>query len=287
MLCAQAFVTAQGPGSESPFFWFDCFSVDEHATQTMPQEWWSTTFQDAIGIIGQTVMMFSPWDRPVTLTRSWCLWELLSTVETGATFSACLAAAEQETFEVELLANPDKVLSAFANIDVTKCTAGSASDQAMILAAAERTASGTTGQNALAVGELRKWVKSVARRIAATAPRQVGADGSSSSVPLLATLVAETTVTKVATVLWEMDEYKEARELDNLVLSTRVARLGQDHPDLAAALGDREVPMEDYWRFCAQSTNTPERRQQPVVGVELLELLDSSSDDDVVVILDQ
>ena len=85
----------------------------------------------------------------------------------------------------------------------------------------------------------------------------------------------------------QIREYKEARELDNLVLSTRVARLGQDHPDLAAALGDREVPMEDYWRFCAQSTNTPERRQQPVVGVELVELLDSSSDDDVVVILDQ
>ena len=27
------------------FFWFDCFSIDEHATQAMPQDWWSTAFK--------------------------------------------------------------------------------------------------------------------------------------------------------------------------------------------------------------------------------------------------
>eukprot|EP01047_Picozoa_sp_COSAG01_P089342 COSAG01_NODE_21470_length_900_cov_2.951311_1_plen_215_part_10 len=43
-----------------PFFWFDCFCVDEHATQTMPQAWWSSTFQDAIKLIGHSCMMFSP-----------------------------------------------------------------------------------------------------------------------------------------------------------------------------------------------------------------------------------
>ena len=30
---------------EQLFFWFDCFSIDEHATQAMPQDWWSTAFK--------------------------------------------------------------------------------------------------------------------------------------------------------------------------------------------------------------------------------------------------
>ena len=229
-------------------------------------------------------MMFSPWDGPITLTRSWCLWELLSTIETNATFSACFAVSEQENFEAALLANPDTVLSAFAKIDVRRATAGSASDQAMILAAAESTESGTIGQNAIAIGRLREWVKSVARRIAANVPyhsRLIEGEPAA----LLATSNAETTVAKVATVLWEMEEYQEARELDDLVLRTRVARLGADHPDLASALDDREVPMEEYWRFCAQSTNL-HSQPRATESVDVFELLDSSSDDDVVVVLD-
>ena len=44
----RSYVEALPAGSPPPFFWFDCLSIDEHATQTLTQEWWSTTFQDAI-----------------------------------------------------------------------------------------------------------------------------------------------------------------------------------------------------------------------------------------------
>ncbi len=36
---------ASHPEGDQLFFWFDCFSIDEHATQAMPQEWWSTAFK--------------------------------------------------------------------------------------------------------------------------------------------------------------------------------------------------------------------------------------------------
>ena len=52
-------------------FRFDTFSIDEHATQTLLQEWWGTAFKDAIRIIGHTVMLLAPWDKPVPLTRAW------------------------------------------------------------------------------------------------------------------------------------------------------------------------------------------------------------------------
>ena len=33
------------PPSPERFYWFDAFSIDEHATQSMPQTWWGTTFR--------------------------------------------------------------------------------------------------------------------------------------------------------------------------------------------------------------------------------------------------
>ena len=74
----EAFVAAnpapaeEGGGGEW-FFWFDCFVIDEHATQELPQEWWSTEFKQSIHSIGHTVMVLAPWDAPLPLTRAWCL----------------------------------------------------------------------------------------------------------------------------------------------------------------------------------------------------------------------
>ena len=80
------------------YFWFDCVSIDEHATQTMEPDFWDTTFKAAIRMIGHTVMLLSPWDKPVPLTRSWCLWEAFCTHDVGAGFSVCLPATQREAF---------------------------------------------------------------------------------------------------------------------------------------------------------------------------------------------
>ena len=40
----EAFDAACGAEAER-FYWFDTFSIDEHATQSMTQTWWSTTFR--------------------------------------------------------------------------------------------------------------------------------------------------------------------------------------------------------------------------------------------------
>jgi hypothetical protein len=40
----EAFEAACGD-EEERFYWFDIFSIDEHATQSMSQTWWSTTFR--------------------------------------------------------------------------------------------------------------------------------------------------------------------------------------------------------------------------------------------------
>eukprot|EP01047_Picozoa_sp_COSAG01_P003468 COSAG01_NODE_103_length_26263_cov_31.957728_12_plen_744_part_00 len=158
----RSYVEALPAGSPPPFFWFDCLSMDEHATQTLPQEWWSTTFQDAIRGIGCTLMVLSPWNDPVPLTRAWCLWELFSTDKVGADFRVCLGPDERRAFEAALVEDPDVIFEAFAHINVKNAQAGSAEDQAMILGAVERSV-GFDGLNGLAFARMRAWVVGVAR----------------------------------------------------------------------------------------------------------------------------
>ena len=91
----QLFVDCLPEDEPEPFFWFDTFAIDEHASQDRPQEWWSTTFKKAIEMMGHTVMMLSPWDAPQPLTRSWCLWELYCTYSAHIPFSVCLGPDER------------------------------------------------------------------------------------------------------------------------------------------------------------------------------------------------
>ena len=74
-----------------------------------------------------------------------------------------------------------------------------------------------------------------------------------------------------------MDEFWEARALDDLVLATRVERLGDEHPGIASAQRDRDAPLEAYWRFCAQSN--------PLAGAAT-ETIDLQSSDDEVILLE-
>ena len=91
-------------------FWFDCVSIDEHATRSFPQEWWKSVFQESIRMIGHVVMVLSPWENPVPLTRAWCLWEVYCCNVVGAQFSVTLGREERGRFEEALCENSGVLL---------------------------------------------------------------------------------------------------------------------------------------------------------------------------------
>ena len=102
----RAFVAARPEGSPEAFFWYDCFAIDQHECQypdpakpKKSSEWWSSTFLQAIGSIGSTIMMMSPCNGPTPLQRSWCLWELYCTAATGSELSICLGPADEAALE--------------------------------------------------------------------------------------------------------------------------------------------------------------------------------------------
>ena len=160
---AMASLVASLPPAEQEltYIWFDTFCIDEHATQSFPQEWWSTTFKDAIRAMGHTAMMLSPWYRPVTLTRAWCLWELYCTAEVSAKFSVCFGPAEKASFEETIVKDLSSISEALAAINVADAEAGSPDDLDMIMRAVVA-AGGPSRLNSIAMTQIRSWIQTTA-----------------------------------------------------------------------------------------------------------------------------
>ena len=55
-------------------YWMDVAVVNQHVNATRGFDWWSTTFREAVGKIGTTLLVLAPWRSPVPLRRAWCIW---------------------------------------------------------------------------------------------------------------------------------------------------------------------------------------------------------------------
>jgi hypothetical protein len=44
---------------------------NQHQATSHPFEWWCTTFRESIKAIGSVLLVMTPWDNPIPLTRVW------------------------------------------------------------------------------------------------------------------------------------------------------------------------------------------------------------------------
>ena len=72
--------------SKMVYFFTIPFSIGYYQ---VPPDWWFTTFKVAVASIGHTVLVLMPWDDPIPLTRAWCIWEILSTIDDGKAKLGC------------------------------------------------------------------------------------------------------------------------------------------------------------------------------------------------------
>jgi tetratricopeptide (TPR) repeat protein len=101
--------------------WFDVFSVNQHTTSQRDFGWWSGTFQERIRQFGHTVMVLSPWQDPVPLTRAWCLWELYCTVVTGCKFEVAFSEREEAAFVESVDYNSLNSMKSKIDVERSEC----------------------------------------------------------------------------------------------------------------------------------------------------------------------
>jgi tetratricopeptide (TPR) repeat protein len=97
---------------DNTVIWFDLFSNSQHATADRPFHWWTTTFKNTIGKLGNVLMIVLPWDNPVTLSRAWCLFEVLACAETNSRLAISMTESEMVRFRAQMLrGNAENVLN--------------------------------------------------------------------------------------------------------------------------------------------------------------------------------
>ena len=123
-----AYVAMHALDEASTYLWVDLFSIRQHdleadIVQVAPVE----------QAIGSVVLVLDPWDRPVSLTRIWCLFELLQSLHDGVSLELTLAPDEQRRLVAELQRDYTGVLRLLTAFDVRTADVSVEADRALIL----------------------------------------------------------------------------------------------------------------------------------------------------------
>ncbi|OQS02804.1 mbre TPR repeat protein [Thraustotheca clavata] len=114
---------------EDPVVWFCVFNNNQHQVDEHPFEWWQSTFKDSLAAIGNVVMIMHPWKNPITLTRSWCVFELYVSIVVGATFELAMAANQEEILFQDTLDDMGEFLAVLGSVNSEKAMATVATDK--------------------------------------------------------------------------------------------------------------------------------------------------------------
>ncbi|XRB09944.1 kinesin light chain 3 [Pycnococcus provasolii] len=223
--------------SDNAYVWFDVFTVNQHASLQVPSDWWFTTFKEAVASIGHTVLVLMPWDDPIPLTRAWCIWEILSTIDDSkAKLEICLPAVEQKAFANFLVdEGADKVIVKMIGMDVQRAEAWKKDDRDAILNAVKKYRGGPSEVNKLIKDQMRSWVVE-------------------SAVSALGTLDKKTRATSellmdVAELLRQQGKYADAEPLYREALDGRRRELGDAHPDTLKSINNLAILLENQGKY--------------------------------------
>ena len=137
--------------------WLDLVSTSQHGTFSRPPEWWRQTFMLAIQSLGNMVMVMCPWDRPVTLTRAWCVLELYACCSSGCRFEIALPQTQRAQLTRDLMYKNDAFFDFLANVRSESSECSRSTDRASIFAAV-RASVGFAGLDALVRRTLEVWM---------------------------------------------------------------------------------------------------------------------------------
>lgn len=210
---------------DSAFFWIDIFVVNQHPSSSSvvrDSKWFAEAFKGAIQAIGLTFLVLLPWQSPMPLTRSWCLWEIYSTLNGGTSLIIKLPASQEAEF-IKVLTNKfDEVVLSMSKIDLRKSEAFIEADRLMIYEAVETAPGGFTEVNSRIHDRLRLWLSDTGKK--ALAMLRSNSDDSLSAETLLL-------MNSLAKLLFNQSRLEESQQLYEEALRGRRSLLGEAHSD--------------------------------------------------------
>jgi tetratricopeptide (TPR) repeat protein len=205
--------------------WLDIFSTSQHSTFSRPPEWWQQTFCNAIGRMGQMVMVMAPWDNPISLTRAWCLVEIFACQSSGSSFNVAFPPSERERFLAEITIKSDVFYNMLSKVNTAKSECSRDSDKERIFAAVRGLDGGFIGLDRCVLKSLTTWlVQQLEQQL------QIEAVGGLVDQELRLQ-------NALAGMLVRMGEYDRALPIYEESLARRKILLGDDDPSTLESLG--------------------------------------------------
>ena len=196
-------------------FWFDIFSNNQHKAPTREFSWWQTVFRDNIGKLKRTLLVLE-WDDPKPLSRAWCLWEMVSTVDTKSEFHVLMSPKNHKSFTTAMVKDFKGIVFKTCNVDLRSAQAFNPSDRDNIFKAVEATA-GFDEVNKVVIEIIRRWMVESAQEALFGLPDEERA--------------ASTLQSNLALLLKDQGKWNEAEPLNREALEAKRRTHGDAHPE--------------------------------------------------------
>ena len=223
--------------------WLDLFSTSQHSTFSKPPEWWQQTFVTAIGQMGQMVMVMTPWDNPICLTRAWCLIELFAGRDSGSHFGVAFPPAERVRFLEQITERAEVFYDMLSKVNTEKSECSRDADRDRIFTAVRGLDGGFSGLDRSVLSTMTEWLERQLEEEIAGAAASGQEDVECRMMNALASLFKN------------KGDYDRAQPLFEECLAKYKRVLGEDHPDTLSSLNnlanlfknkgdyDRALPM--------------------------------------------
>jgi len=225
------------------YIWICCLCNNQHRVAENKKSGIEVEFEEFRDIfgscvtgIGNVIAMMSPWNKPIYLTRVWCIFELYTaSVNKDCQVSIVMPPSDKENM-VESIKNIDVLYEVLASTKVQDAKASESSDRERILALIEEGA-GIYSLNNQVNNLLRQWVKDAV--IEAVQSYEADA-GDVSSDANFANLCLE-----VGFIIQENGESCDAIILHRKALKIRQHVFGKNHPSTAICHNNLGIALEN------------------------------------------
>jgi tetratricopeptide (TPR) repeat protein len=212
--------------------WMDLFSTSQHSTFDRPPEWWQQTFCSAIGEMGQMVMVMTPWDNPIALTRAWCLIELYACRRSNSSFDVALPPSERVRFLAEIVSRGGAFYDMLSKVNTEHSECSRDSDRKRIFHAVRQLDGGFAGLDRGVLQTMTEWLE---RQLEEEIADAIAAHRDAAECSAMRAL---------GELLRRKGEYDRALPLYEQCLAKRKRFLGDDHPDTLSTLIELAVVFD-------------------------------------------
>jgi tetratricopeptide (TPR) repeat protein len=234
----RIFLTKEyGDDRDNIIVWFDLFSNSQHNTGDKPFEWWTGTFTTAIKSIGNVLMIMIPWNDPITLTRAWCLFEILACETTKSRFDVSMTANEQTKFLSSMKSDYGAFYKMLAKINSQNSKSYLPKDKERIFDAVHQLVQGGFVRlDNMVLSVLEKWMVSVLQEKLT----EVDGDDEEEQSGWKGTL---------ASLYQDQGKYELAEPLFVSCLDTRKRVLGENHPSTLVSVNNLALLYRDQGKY--------------------------------------